>query len=106
MKAYTVITCADQDGRSVKVLGIFANYTDAKAVFKAGLCYGFTKPEQAISEIEVHESLVAFVVHKPRMPERTVRRLLGPGFAVPELRRARALAKLSPEDRAALGLTA
>ena len=103
MKVFNLITCADVEGRTTKTLGIFTNRSDACAVFNTGLVYGFTKADSCILEVEVHEDLVSFVATQPHMSAGDVVRLVGADKAL-EVARQRALNKLTPEDRAALGL--
>jgi hypothetical protein len=98
---YRLNVPSDIEGRSMCTVGYFANHSDAVAIAKTGYknsLHGYSPTDTyGITEINVHENIGAFLAVNPTAP-------LPIGADAGLIAKQRALAKLSPEDRKALGL--
>lgn len=103
MKAYKLITCIDDEGRHSRTVGIFLNRDDALKLFDNGAVYGFSDPKYCLFEIEVFEDLISFVADYTDFSKKQIAALIGDDKTA-EVLRTRALNKLTPEERAALGV--
>lgn len=91
---------SDWEGRSSHVIGVFAEQKDAMTVGKSGFGNRSMGPSAGtVSRVEVFESVQEFAENNPKYDGTG----LSPGEKAARLR-AQGLAKLSAEEREALGI--
>ena len=105
MKIVELRGYADCEGRTVKTLGYFTNSDDAEKVRASGLggIGAPVTPDVAFRGVQVHTNLIEFVAANPNLSAKVLNQLLDPADAQ-AVYRQRALNKLTPEERRALGV--
>ena len=103
MRVYYYTVSSDCDGRHSRDIGYFLRKEDAEALANLGWGSGAMGPEKGrVKEREVYESMDDFV--RNLTEERSIKSLLHLVSDPQKLLRERALAKLTPEERKALGV--